>query len=467
MDAILRDIKAWKNDDPFHRINMMFSTPSNDEELFGYTTSIKNQYCTKEERKEDLSDEDLEEKLLFAKSQIGLYFDVNLYKISIQELTNNNYWAFQVPVSEFETRNLTEYRIATYMTREDTITILRYKALFNYSIKGILANGTAETIKTEYLFPPKIHQPKTFEIPYTKFCNLTPEFILQIASIDEIKKGCYLAFKLKGNNISKFDFDKNIQQIEDYRSKLIKAKAVNESLRKKLFFWESKEVVEKLNLSSNFISMAIDSIILYRLYSVDCERARKDYIEECEKRVRKKYLNEDPDKEILKDRRDEFLKILKEKYRGMSIIKVSSIQRGFISSVSKIKGFSNKRPYVRVVFKRYQEDSREYEIIYNLQYFYNEDFINDNIAFDSERAYELFTKEMVVGCFEEINLFDISVDEISNFRYLREVRSGKEFSSIPIATYNDRNDAIDIARRRFKNKFERNIWAPVLYFEKR
>lgn len=40
---------------------MMFSAPSNDEELFGYTTSIENQYCTEEEREEDLSDEDLEE----------------------------------------------------------------------------------------------------------------------------------------------------------------------------------------------------------------------------------------------------------------------------------------------------------------------------------------------------------------------------------------------------------------------
>lgn len=326
MDAILRDIKAWKNDDPFHRINMMFSTPSNDEELFGYTTSIKNQYCTKEERKEELSDEDLEEKLLFAKSQIGLYFDVNLYKISVKELTNDHYWAFQVPVSEFETRNLTEYRIATYMTREDTITDLRYKAFFNSCIKGVLPNGTTETIKAEYLFPPCTRQQKTFEIPYSKFCNLTPEYILQIASIDEIKKGRYLAFELKGNIISESDFDKNIQQIEDYRSRLIKAKTVNESFRKKIFFWESKEVVEKLNLSSNFISMAIDSIILYRLYSVDCERARKDYIEECEKRLRKKYLNEDTDKEILKEKRLEFLKTLKEKYRGMSIINVCSIQ---------------------------------------------------------------------------------------------------------------------------------------------
>lgn len=461
MDAILRDIKIWKNDDSYHRINMMFSAPSNDEELFGYTTSIENQYCTEEEREEDLSDEDLEEKLLFAKSQIGLYFDVNLYKISIQELTNNNYWAFQVPVSEFETRNMTEYRIATYMTREDTIANLRFKALFNNSIKGILANGATEAIKIEYLFPPSIRQQKTFEIPYTKFCNLTPEYILQFASIDEIRKGRYLAFELKDSIIAQSDFDKSIQQIEDYRSRLIKAKAVNESLRKKIFFWESKEVVEKLNLRLNFISMAIDSIILYRLYPADCERARKEYVEECEKRLRKKYLNEDPNKEFLKDRRLVFFKTLKEKYRGMSIIKVSSIQRGLISSVSKINGFSDKRPYARVVFKRFQEDSREYEVIYNLQYIYNEVFINDNIAFDGERAYELFTEEMIVGCYEEINLFDIPIEEISNYKYLREVRTGEEFSILPIASYEERSQAIEVAKSRIKKKFELKLWEPV------
>ena len=186
MAAILREIKAWKSCGyPSHRINMMFSDPFNDEELYGYLTSIENQYCSKEEREEELSDEDVEEKLSFAKSQIGLYFDVNLYKISIQELTNNNYWAFQVPVSEFETRKLTEYRIPTYMTREDAITDLKYKALLNNSLKGLLANGTIETIKTEYLFP-RIRQPKTFEIPYAKFCKLNPEYILQFASIDEI-----------------------------------------------------------------------------------------------------------------------------------------------------------------------------------------------------------------------------------------------------------------------------------------
>ena len=99
------------------------------------------------------------------------------------------------------------------------------------------------------------------------------------------------------------------------------AKAINESLRKKLFFWEAKEIVEELNLSSNVISLFKDSIILGKVYPAECKKADHEYAKECEKQLRKEYLGEDMDEEEFQEKRLEFRRALREKYSGKEVLK--------------------------------------------------------------------------------------------------------------------------------------------------
>lgn len=188
--------------------------------------------------------------------------------------------------------------------------------------KGILSDGSKETITTDLFFPKPVPEIKQYIIPYGKYPNLTNNHIVNEIDINEIRKGYHLANRIKGRIIPEYDFDRYICQIEDYRSKVSAAKITNESLRKKVLFWQPKLVVEELKLDSNFISIAIDSIILSRLYPSDCEEARKEYVAGREKRMREKYMHENVDENEFKDKFYEFRKVMRKKYQGKSVVKV-------------------------------------------------------------------------------------------------------------------------------------------------
>lgn len=140
-------------------------------------------------------------------------------------------------------------------------------------------------------------------------------------SIDEIRNGHHLANQMKDYNVPEYEFDKYIRLIEEYRSGVRATQIANESLRKKIFFWEPKETVEELKLPPNIIALAKDSIILSKLYPSDCKEAAKEYSIQCERNLRKQFMNEDTDAEDFKDKTFEFIKALKKKYEGKEKIK--------------------------------------------------------------------------------------------------------------------------------------------------
>ena len=149
----------------------------------------------------------------------------------------------------------------------------------------------------------------------------------------------------------------------------------------------------------------------------------------------------------------------------LSLESLDSEEMGIVCCVSKIRGFGIERPYTRVIFKRFVEATVEYEVVYNLQLIYSKECTNDDGYFDYEAAFVLFSEEMKVGSYEKINLFDISTNEICELKYIRDVKTGEEFSFIPIATYEDRNHAVELAKKRLKKKIENRLWEPVLYWD--
>lgn len=337
MKAILKDIQFYEYNDAWrHPIKMVFTEFLDDNEFYNFTTTIEQQFCTKEELKllrteddelEDKSPKELvEEKIKYAKSLIGKSFYINLYKFSVKELTNNKYVAFEFDDEEYDNPiTITDYHIASYMTKEDVILNQKYSITrggIDYFVEGVLPNGSTEEITTELFFPRPTIEKNLYDIPYEKYPHINAKYIFNEASMDEIRTGHYLANQLKERDLHDYKFDQYINQIEKYRSEVRAVKKINESFRKKIFFWEPKEYVKELELDSDIVSMMIDSIILSRLYPSDCEIARKNYIEECERNLRKKFLHEDVYETEFKDNMQKFRMALAKKYQGKKIIKV-------------------------------------------------------------------------------------------------------------------------------------------------
>ena len=332
MKAFLKKIEVPKFDENmrWHRIKMLFAESEESGELYYFETTLEAQFCTNDEydREEGMSEELFKEKVNYANSFVGKTFEINLYKFTVKEMTENKYVAFMF-INEgyfgYNSTIITDYHIASYMTKEDVILNMKHLVTmrgFNGAAKGVLPDDSTENITTELFFPKPIPEKKHFEIPYDRFPNLTASYIINEISIKDIRKGCNLAYQIKERDIPQYDFTKYIHQIEVYRSKARTVKAANESLRKKIFFWEPKEVIEELKLNSAIISLFKDCIILGSLYPSDCEYADKEHAAECERRLRTQFMHENVDKTNFREKWIEFRRTLGKKYSGMSVIKV-------------------------------------------------------------------------------------------------------------------------------------------------
>ena len=325
MIAILKNIviPQYEKDRPSrlaHPIKMQFATSLESDELYSYGTTIEKQFCTKGEYDvlQGASDELLEEKLAYSKSLIGKRFEINLFKFTVKELTDNKYVAFDI-----EDNIVTDYHIASYMTIDDVVLDLKYKITIQGvrgSVYGMLDGGTTEEITNQLFFSKSIQ--KNFEIPYNTYKYLNCSYIVNRASLDDISKGHYLANQIKKRNIDEFAFDKCIRQIKEYRSKVRDAEIANDSIVKKIFFWKPKEVVEELKLNPNVISLFKDSILLGKSYPTKCDKADQEYAEECEKRLGKQFMGEDMDEKDFKQKRLEFRQYLSKKNKNKSVVKV-------------------------------------------------------------------------------------------------------------------------------------------------
>lgn len=332
MKAFFKGIEVLKGKEFMqkHPIRMVFSESVESDELYYFGTTIEDQFCTIEEYdlEEGLSDIFLAEKINYVKSLVGITFEINLYKFTVKDLTKNKYIAFDF-IEDFDSIDsniIKDYHIASYMTKEDVILNQKYIITMqglNNRAYGVLPDKSTEKISAELFFKP-ILEKKHFEIPYDKYPNLNAHYIMNEVPIKEFSKGRHLAYQIKDRDIPEYDFDKYIHQIEDYRLRVKSAKMTNNSFRKKLFFWEPKEVVKELILSPDVISMLTDCIILGRIYPSDCEEADKIYTEECEKKLRKKYMNENVDKNEFIKKWFDFKKTMRKKYQGKSVIKVAN-----------------------------------------------------------------------------------------------------------------------------------------------
>ena len=331
MRAILKEIEVIESNVDMlrHPIKMLFADSEESDELFHFRTTIETQFCTKDEYdlEEGLPDKLAEEKIRYANSLIGKTFEINLYKFTVKELTNGKYVAIEISspcdYDDWDFETIEEYHIASYMTKEDVVTNIKYSITMQGIqgfADGVLPDESTEEITTELFFPKPIPEKKNFEIPYSKYPNLTANYIVNEVAVKDIRRGCNLAYQIKEYDISHHDFDKYVHQIEDYRSRVRAAKVINESLRKKLFFWEPKEIVEELNLSANVISLFKDSIILGKVCSAECEKADHEYEEECENRL-SKLLGEDMDEKEFTDKFLKFRQALRKKYRGKEVLK--------------------------------------------------------------------------------------------------------------------------------------------------
>lgn len=332
MKAILKAIEVPEYEDYMlrHPIKMLFAESEENDELYRFGTIIESQFCTKGEFdiKEGLSNKIVKEKISYANSLIGKTFEINLYKFTVKELTDGKYVAFEITtllyedIDDFET--IEDYHIASFMNKEDVIMNIKYSITlqsFQGFVEGVLPDESTEEITTDFFFPKPIPKKKQYEIPYNKYPKLTASNIVNEIEINEIRKGRNLAYQVKEWDIKEYDFDKFAHKIEEYRSRVRAAKMANESLRKKIFFWEPKEIVDELKLDSDVIALFRDSIILYRLYPADCEKADHEYAAECEKRLREQYLGEDMDEKDFREKWLEFKQGLRKKYKGKDVIR--------------------------------------------------------------------------------------------------------------------------------------------------
>lgn len=335
MKAILKEIEVPKYKDyrfkhPIHPIKMLFAETEESDEIYRFGTTIETQFCTKDEYdvKEGLPDKLVEEKISYANSLIGKTFEINLYKFTVKELTNGKYVAIELSkpcgYDDWDFETIEGFHIASYLTKEDIVMSIKHSITMlgvQRRANGVLPDKLTEEITTELFFPKPIPEKKNIEIPYSKYPNLTANYIVNKVAIKDIRKGCNLAYQIREYDIPHYNFDKYIHQIENYRTRVKTANAKNESLRKIIFFWEPKEVVDELKLSQNIISIFKDSIILGKIYPAECDKADHEYVEECEKRLRKKFMGEDMDEKDFKEKWVEFRKALRKKYGEKVVIK--------------------------------------------------------------------------------------------------------------------------------------------------
>ena len=135
-------------------------------------------------------------------------------------------------------------------------------------------------------------------------------------------------------------------------------------------------------------------------------------------------------------------------------------KKSIVYKIKKAKDFSSDKPHVDVTYRKFSDSIINYTLTYDLRVIYYKECINNDGEFDAYKAYDLLTKELPIGnCDEPVYFFDIPIEEISNLKYVKERKTGKVISFIPIASYrNDKEHAISIAKERFRDKIKSKVW---------
>ena len=183
MKAILKDlnIPLYMDEMLVHPIKMLFVDSHESGDVYHFVTTVEKQFCTKEEISSEngLSKKQIEEKLYYAQSLIGRTFEINLFKFTVKELTHDKYVAFKFSYN----KTITDYCIASYMTKDDVMLKLKYSITmqgFQGEIEGVKSNGQTEEIIKELFFPKRKH----YDIPYSKYANIDENYIVNEVAIN-------------------------------------------------------------------------------------------------------------------------------------------------------------------------------------------------------------------------------------------------------------------------------------------
>ena len=130
-----------------------------------------------------------------------------------------------------------------------------------------------------------------------------------------------------------------------------------------------------------------------------------------------------------------------------------------VKSIEKFKDFSAEKPYVTVRFVAANGASKFaaaafgtnslYSLTYDLSLAYgdDEDCKDDEGKFSPKLAYKQFLSDMPVGSRQEdVYCFEIPISEVSQYEKVKIVADGREMSVIRVATYADKERAIQIAK---------------------
>lgn len=130
-----------------------------------------------------------------------------------------------------------------------------------------------------------------------------------------------------------------------------------------------------------------------------------------------------------------------------------------VKSIEKFKDFSVEKPYVTVRFVASNGGSKFaaaafgtnslYSLTYDLSLAYGDEdgFTDDEGKFLPGKAFKQFEKDMPKGSTQEdVSCFDVPISEISQYEKVKIVADGREMSVIRVATYADKERAIQIAK---------------------
>lgn len=107
-------------------------------------------------------------------------------------------------------------------------------------------------------------------------------------------------------------------------------------------------------------------------------------------------------------------------------------------------------------------DNVPYVLTYDLSVLYTDkEFFNEKGKFLANDAYKAFCEEMPKGAKEQINLFDIELSEISTFDKVWNVESKNEVIMFHIATYGNRENALNVAKRGLNRALKDKIYTSI------
>lgn len=353
MQAILKKLKfATQNSILPTTVIMYFAKIDgmDDEDLYSFRTSLATQCLPQGVKVRDFMESPrmIEEAQNVMSALIGRKFEINLYDISVEELTKGRYVALDEEVVtsdsrdpygyyDTDTKRVTSIRRASYKDKED---VIKERLLWlcrmgsGGTVVGIDKNGKDHEIgydliqeSTEYL--------AKIKVPYSNYDNVSFNFIIKSAPIKEIDFGFALSAKINGYKVNQLHASDNSQFLKEYRQYLDAVEYNNSSLSSILRFWRPKEKAisfeefysakrsKLFHLPfADFIKLMRDSYILSKSNPNECRTANKEVSEESYRSLSNKFMGGSYDSDKIREAFREFNLQQKEKYKGKTKIRV-------------------------------------------------------------------------------------------------------------------------------------------------